>query len=56
MVLGRNLLSQYGAVDLSGVRHSQGSTALGSVLIIDGMDTRAELGFRMVFVDTLNEF
>jgi hypothetical protein len=49
-------LCQYGAVDLSGVLHTTGGTSGESEFegwTMDGMDTRAELGFRIAFVVTL---
>lgn len=51
----RNVLSQYGAVERSGVRHVYGCTAPSSeARIVDGIDTRADVGLVIVLVDTLH--
>ncbi len=50
-----NVLSQYGAVERSGVRHVYGCTAPSSdARIVDGIDTRADVGLVIVLVDTLH--
>jgi len=54
-VIGQNALSQYGAVERRGVRHWYGGIAPSSCLIMEGMDTRAEVAFIMVFVVKLQQ-
>ena len=49
----RNILCQYGAVERSGVCHWYGCTALSSRWTIDGMEIRADIGFRIALVVTL---
>jgi hypothetical protein len=52
-MMGQDALSQYGAVERRGVRHWYGRIAPGSCLMMDGMDTLAEVALIMVFVLTL---